>query len=175
MAAIIGGLLDPITVNSEISARLAANQIHEVNMVRMQALIEACRVAVRIDYDSADQAFEIMETIADKIDDQLLKMGDEAGETIISSFGVSVQNNEAYVAMENLRQIFVFSMKNIGASLAKVVNFEVPNNSISTLELSYDRYKDITREDNIFKRNKPLKVIHPGFMNPGATVEILSS
>lgn len=175
MANIIGGLLDTITVNSISSARVAANQIHEVNMVRMLALIEACKVAVRIDYDSADQALSVMELIADKIDDQLLKLGNEAGETEISSLGVSVQNPEAYTAMENLRQTFIVSMKNIGASLAKIVNFEVPANSISTLELSYQKYKDIEREDNIFKRNKPLKTIHPGFMNPGETIEILSS
>jgi prophage DNA circulation protein len=174
MALFIGGLLDPIIVNSKASARLAANQIHQINMVRMLALIEACKIAVRIDYDSADQALSTMELIADKIDAQLLKLGNEAGETVISSFGVSVQNPEAYVAMENLRQTFIKSMKNLGASLAKIVNFEVPSNSISTLELTYDKYKDITREDIVFKRNKPLKAIHPGFMNPGNTVEILS-
>jgi len=78
-----------------------------------------------------------------------------------------------YTAIDQLRKTFVTVMKDVGASLAVIIDYEVPPDGMTTLELAYDRYSDLDRADNIYERNR-LAVRHPGFLPGGQTIEILN-
>jgi prophage DNA circulation protein len=168
-----GGNLDPITITTTDTARESLNRLYVVNAGRNLALIMACRMAVRIDYDSYNDAIDTMNNIVDAMDDHLTKLGDEAASDTYRDYNLLDDNNDMYVAIEQLRSDFISSMKEIGASLAVIVDYECPYDGITTLELAYDRYMDMDRAEDIFQRNKTT-VQHPGFLHGGQIIEILS-
>lgn len=168
-----GGTLVSITINTENKAREALNRLYTVNMVRSFTLINACKVAARIDYESYDEASSVMETIVDAIDNQIEELGSQGADDTYASYGLAFDNSESYNALEDLRAVFVKIMTEIGADLAKVIDYKVPVNLYTTLEVAYNEYNDITRDVEIFDRNKPF-VEHPGFLPAGKTIEILS-
>ncbi len=51
--------------------------------------------------------------------------------------------------------------------------FEVSPDTISSLELAYNKYEDLGREEEIISRNIIL-IKHPGFLPGGETLEILN-
>ncbi len=168
-----GGTLDEISITTASRARQAANQEAIVNLARLMGLTTAARIAIRIDYMSHDLVIELMDEITDAIDIQLLKLGNDSANTAYADFGIAISSPDSYQALRSLRSIFVQSMLEIGASLAKIIEFEVPSDTISSLELAYDKYEDLDREEEIIRRNI-LLVKHPGFLPGGETLEILS-
>jgi len=171
--SLFGGTLDSINVNTKNRARQSLNRLYMVNTIRNLALATSTRIAVRMSFVSYDKATSIMNTIVDGIENQLIKMGDEAADETYLNYGFADDNNDSYVAMEDLRKEFVTAMRNLGASLAVIVNYTVPPYGITALELAYNRYYNLDRLDDIFKRNQPT-VIHPGFLRGGSVIEILS-
>jgi prophage DNA circulation protein len=167
------GTINPIIVNSKITARQAAFQEELINMVRAIALIRATRIAVRNDYDSYNGAIETMTQITDAMDSFILKLGNDSANTDLSAWGISINTNDLFLALNLLRPKFVKSMVELGASLAKVVYYTVPPGVMSTIELAYDRYLDVDRASEIYGRNLPT-IVHPGFLPSKKTVEILS-
>lgn len=170
----IGGQLPDINVTTLQLARQKKNQTHMVNLSRAGAIGTACRISVRVEYDSVDDALGVMQLLTDAIDDQLLKLGNETFDEDLDEFNVSIQDNESYIALEKLRPIVVNTMTNIGANLAEKIDFTVPNAVISSLELSYDRYGEIDRDQEINDRNRNL-IIHPGFLPSQDQIEILAA
>lgn len=171
--SIYGGMLDPITINSDSRAQESLNRLYTVNMVRNVLIVNATRVAVRINYDSYDDAKEVTDLIVDAIDDQLEKLGDEAASTDYSDYNLVLENSESFTALEQTRATFVDIMRTIGAGLANIIEWEVPATDITTLEVAYNYYEDITRNEEIFNRNIPL-VRNPAFLPQGRTINILS-
>lgn len=168
-----GGTLDAITVSNEGTARESLNREYTVNAIRSMAIINATRVAARISYESYEDARKVMETILDAIDDQLERLGTLAASTTYSSYSLALDNNESFNALESLRAVFVKVMTQIGANLARVIEYEVPPEMYTTLEIAYNEYNDITRESEIYYRNM-LIAPHPGFLPAGRIIEILS-
>jgi prophage DNA circulation protein len=168
-----GGALDSITITTENTARESLNRIYTVNALRNLALVNATRIAARISYESYEDAITVMETIVDAIDDQLEELGDQAASTEYSAYGLSFDNSESFNALEDLRSVFIKIMTQIGANLARVIDYKVPPEIYTTLEVAYNEYNDVTRESEIYERNK-LAAPHPGFLPAGRTIEILS-
>jgi len=124
-----------------------------------------------VSYDDADA---MMKAVTDKIDAQLEKLGDEVGSQVFTDYDeVEFDNDDDFDALQRVRAAFAGSMRIIGANLAKVVNYEVTGDGLSTLALAYDLYKDLDRADEIFNRNMPI-VDHPGFLPDGGIVQVLS-
>lgn len=170
----LGGQLEPINVTTLQLARQKKNQVHLTNLSRNGAIGTACRIAARIEYDSIEDAQFILGKLIDAIDAQLLKLGNETSDTDLDAFNVSIQDNDGYIALEKLRPIVVDVMNAIGADLSNKETFKTPNVVMSTLELSYQKYGVIDRDEEITKRNKNI-ITHPGFMPSQENIEILAA
>jgi len=159
----IGGDLDPILVTTETRARQAANRLAMVNMIRAQALMAAMRAAIRVEYDSLQQARDVQDKIVRSVDYLLLKLGDESSSDPYQDYGIYVDHRDLYGSLEDLRAVFINAMREKGLSIAVELVVEAPPDSITSLQLAHDRFNDLSREDGIYQRNK-LTVKHPGFM-----------
>ena len=169
-----GGELKTIPIMTATRARQAANQEAIVNLVRLNAITTAVRIAVRIEFSSHDSAVEIMDKVLDSIDIQLLKLGNDSANIDYSDFNINISSPDNYQALKSLRPVFVKAMLNIKASLHKIVDYEVPAATVPSLVVAYDKYNDLGREKEIINRNTSL-ISHPGFLPGGQTLEILSS
>ena len=169
-----GGTLTPINVNTEFRAQQAANQEIIINMVRFLAISIAIRAAIRINYTSHNAVIEMMNEIIDVINVQLLKLGNDSVNTSYSNFNINISDPEEYQSLESLKRVFVKSMLAIGADLTNIIDYKVPADNVSSLVLAYDKYQDLSRENEIISRNLP-RVKHPGFLPGGQTLEILNA
>ena len=168
-----GGTLVPIAITTAARARQSANRVAMVNMIRFSAITTAAKMAIRIDYSSYDSTIEILNEIVDVLDDQLIKLGNDAAVTDYSEYSISIADPDGYQALASLRAVFVKSMIGTGASLARIVEYDVPPVVFPSLVLAYDKYEDITREQEVIDRNVPF-VKHPGFLPNGQALEILN-
>jgi len=169
-----GGTLEVISVTTFSKARLTGNQEAVVNMARLAGITTAIRTAIRIDYTSHNSVVEMMDEILEVIDAQLLKLGNDAVNADCVAFNIKIADPDNYEALRSLRPIFVKSMLAIGASLANIVEYKVPPETISSLAVAYDHYEDLDREKEIITRNISL-VKHPGFLPGGQILEVLSA
>ncbi len=170
-----GGTLVPITVTTPTRARQAANRIFLINLARNQAISIATRIAIRIDYKGYRDLKAIMEKITDAMDSQLLKLGNEAASEPYKDYGVRIGDNSSYHALEQLRRDFVKSMIEIGATLAQALDYYVSSYGENALSVAYDKYGDLDRGSEIYKRNQISKVDHPGFLPGNETIDILNA
>lgn len=165
--------LEEIIVSTYETAINSANQNAIINLARIMSFIVASEIAVRINYSSYNSTIETLETITSGIDAQLLKMGNESANENYSKFNVSIADSEGYQALSEIRPVLVKSMINIGASLAKIIDYKVPPVVLSSLVLAYEKYGDLDRENDLINRNIP-DVKHPGFLPEGQTLEVLN-
>lgn len=172
-ASMYGGNLPTVTITSPLTARENFNQMKLINLIREVALLLAMKVAVRIDYESYDDAVDIMNTVSDAIDDLLTRLGDLSASTDYEDYDLFVDTESEYSNMDQARSQFVKAMLDIGADLAKIEEYTVPNTIISTLSLAYLKYGDINRAEEIQERNKDL-ITNPCFIPEGQVIKILS-
>jgi hypothetical protein len=142
-------------------------------MIRGQSLINACRIAVRSIYTSQDDANYVLQLIINAIHDFLDYLGNEVGSETLANYGIVFNNDEVYQSVKQLEPALKKSMDSIGSGLAKIVNYEVGPEVLSSLTLAYDRYEDLTRDQEINDRN-PLLILNPCFLPNGKTLDILS-
>ena len=168
-----GGQLETIMITTASRARQAANQTMIINMARLTALLTAAKAAIRISYTSHDAVVEMMNEVLAEIDILLLKLGNDAANTDYAAFGITISDPNGYQALRSFRPVFVSAMLATGASLADIIEYEVPPQTTSSLALAYDQYEDLGREKEIISRNVSL-IKNPGFLPGGQTLEILS-
>ena len=168
-----GADLPAITVASPASAADQANRQANINLTRLQALITACRIAVRTVYTSQDAANDLLLLITGLIDDYLDYLGAEAGDDTLANYNISFSNDEIYQSVKGLKAGLKKSMDIIGAELAQIVEYDVGPEVLSTLTLAYDRYEDLDRDQELIDRN-PLLILNPCFIPGGKTINILS-
>lgn len=161
------------TVTSPTSAQESANQEMLLNFIVNIGMTAASQIAVRIDYKSHSDATLIMNAVNDVIDSQLDDIGNNANFSKYIVYGINFQDDESYMAMQDLRRIFTSSMQNIAANLPQLINYEVPYVVTPAIILAYNKYKDLDRESDIITRNQIL-IPHPGFLPGGETISILS-
>lgn len=168
-----GGGLVKIAVSSPDSAAKQANRQANINMVRLIGLAQACRIAVRVDYKSREEADGLLLSISQQLDTFIDYLGDQAGDSSLAAQGIAFSNDEVYQSAKGLKPVFEKAMNSIGASLANKLDYEVGVDAMSSIQLAYDMYGDVSREDEIIERNKGL-IFHPGFLPNGKTIDILS-
>jgi len=168
-----GNELPVISVVSPASASDQANQQALINLMRSQGLIAACRIAVRTVYTSQDAANNLLLLITGLIDDYLDYLGAEAGDDTLANYNISFSNDEIYQSVKGLKSGIKKSMDIIGAELAQIVEYDVGPEVLSTLTLAYDRYEDLSRDQELIDRN-PLLILNPCFIPGGKTINILS-
>lgn len=169
-----GGKIAWVPIITYQRARQSANLVAIVNLVRNAAIANAMKVAIRIAYSSYETAIETMTKIIDALDAHLVKLGDDAANSDYDPYNITISDPYSFQAMEILRPVFVEAMQEIGAELAKIVEYEVPPVTKTALVLAYEKYKDLNRESEIIGRNRGI-IKHPGFMPGGQMIEILSS
>ena len=169
-----GGTLPVINIISPVSAQQSANQILVVNLVRFLGITIAMRAAVRINYTSHNAVIEILNEIIDAVNALLLKLGNESSNTEYSDYNINVSNPGGYQALNSLKKIFTESMLGITGPLAKIIEYKVPPDTISSLTVAYNNYGDLNREKEIIDRNRPL-IKHPGFLPGGRVLELLNA
>lgn len=158
-----GGTLAPMDTTDTTSANIQSdNREAIVNTVKAVAITNAAQIAVRTDYESYEDAMGTLNDITGKIEDFLISLGASA-----------LNFDEGYKAMDGLRAAITEAMIDLGASLARIVHYEVPPAVMPSLVLVYDRYGDLDRESQIVARNRPL-ITHPGFLPQNETIELLS-
>ncbi len=120
------------------------------------------------------------------IDDIMDRLGDEGGVNSdyiggdpIGTSGVQVSSidgyktTDIYNAVQDVRNAFVNEMLAKNTTIAKTNDYVVGFGNKSTLQLAYELYGDIDRDEDIYDRNKPL-VKHPGFLPGGEVLKVLS-
>lgn len=168
-----GDEIPDINVTSPASAEDQANKQAIINLFGALGLSTACRMAVRTEFTSQDDAQDLLLSISELMDGFLDSLGAEAGNSDLADQGVSFSNDEIYKSIKELKAVFKSAMDGIGVNLAKIIDYNVGPEVISSLTLSYDRYEDITRDQEIVDRN-PLLIINPCFIPNGKTINILS-
>lgn len=158
-----GGTLAPMDTTDTTSANIQSdNREAIINMVKAVAITNAAQIAVRVEYESYEDAMGALNDITGTIED------------FLTNLGASTLNfDEGYQAMDALRAAITSAMTDLGASLARIVYYEVPPAVIPSLVLAYDRYGDLDRESQIVARNRPT-ITHPGFLPQSETIELLS-
>ena len=164
-------LLMEIGVTTASRARQAANRLAFVNIVRASSIIVAVRIAIRTDYRSFEESKAIQDAIISSIDYLLTKLGDESASDPYSDYGIYVDNRNVYSMLENLRSVFINSMRLNLLNLANEIEMEIPPDGLTSLQIVYEQYEDLNRDEGIFKRNQPTKINHPGFI--GKNIKIL--
>ena len=154
--------LDQFSVTTTSSARRASNRIAFVNMIKAMAITSAAKVAIRIVYRSFTQSKLIQDTLVASIDYLLEKLGDESASDPYSDYGIFVDNRNVYGKLETLRSVFVNAMRQNALSINEEKEMESPPDGITSLQIAYEQYADLSREDEVYKRNQP-DIKHPGF------------
>ena len=168
-----GSDLTVINVVSPASGTDYANQLAIIDLFRAQALQVACRMAVRTNFVSQDAANALLLFMTNLINDYLDYLGEIAGDDTLANQGIAYSNDDIYQGVTDLKSALKESMELIGANLAKIIQFPVGVGVLSTLVLSYDKYEDLEREEEIIDRNKAL-IINPCFIPNGKSINILS-
>ena len=169
-----GGTLTPINIISPVSAQQSASQVLIINLIRFLGISIAMRAAVRINYTSHNAVIEILNEIIDVVNAQLLKLGDDTVNTDYSAYNINISDPEGYQVLNSLKKTFVESMLSIAGPLAKIIEYKVPPDTISSLAAAYNNYGDLSREREIINRNKSL-IKHPGFLPGGRVLELLNA
>ena len=133
---------------AETTTEQADNQTLVSDMMQAMLLKNACQIGIRIDFTNQEKAVEIMNLVADSMDDLLSRINDA----------------DRYNAIQDLRNLFVNSMLAKNSKLAKEYNYQPAPEEYSTLVLAYNKYLDVERCANIFSRNEPT-IKHPGFIS----------
>jgi prophage DNA circulation protein len=155
----------------------ASNVCLLLDTFKFQVIATICRIAIRTDFFSQEDAFLYIDQINAMIDLVLLDMGLESADGSqalgIGSGTEQINNKDIFLSIQDIRKVFVDNMTKKALSISTTIDYNVPYEVSNTLTLAYDRYMDLDRAEEIYKRNKPL-INHPGFMPNGDIIRILN-
>ncbi len=130
------------------------------------------QVCIRTNFLSKEEAVRFTNLIADSLNTFLNRLGDQTDESNYEYLtGNFIDNSLLFAAVEDLRKIFVQSMYSKSNQISSAIDYEVKGDVISTLQLAYEKYEDLDREDEIQEMN--ISITHPSFIPAGETIRIL--
>lgn len=132
----------------------AANRAAITSLVRATALAAACEAASRATFDSLDQAAQIRDEIADRIDAEL----------------EATRDDEVYRTLSDLRTAVVRDITTRGADRTRLVTY-TPSETLPALVLAWTLYGDASLEADIVTRNN---IAAPGFVAGAVPLEVLA-
>jgi len=112
-----------------------------------------CQFAIRTEFNSQDEALTKLQDIIDALETFLETMGEA---------DPNINNFETFKAMQDLRATFVLTMNEKISTFRKEQTYDLPHYGMTSLELAYNLYKDIDRENEIINKNKSI-FRHPAF------------
>lgn len=122
-------------------------------LVQRLALVEASAVAVGLTFDSYDAAKRTRAAITDLIDQHVESITDDT-----------------YPDLMTLRQALVRALPDDAQELPRQLE-HTPTTGVCSLVLAHNLYGNLDREADVCARNK---LRHPGFVQPGVALEVLS-
>ena len=131
----------------------ATNQDAIISLVRNTALVEAARDASNSNYDSAEQAINTRDEVADALDDAM-----------------QTADDKTYMAIQDVRVALVNDMTVRAANLKSISSF-TPQATMPALVLAHNLYQDALKDSDIIVRNN---IKHPGFVLGGSSLEVLN-
>lgn len=149
-------------ITSTVPTEQTDNQTLCLDGAMLFMLGNACKIGVRIDFESEDKMIEITELVADALDTFLLRLGAE-----------SINNTDVYNAVQEMRSTFIDSMYEKNTDIAKTIDYQVSYDVETALTLVYNKYYDLDRDVEIQQRNRSL-ARHPGFLPGGQNISILN-
>lgn len=120
-------------------------------VIQRLALARAAETAPDVSYDSHDAAVAAREAIAELLDEQL----DRAGE-------------ETYPALQQLGADLARALPSEDARLPRLLR-HVPPQTVPSLVLAHRLYGDVSLEGDLLRRNR---ILHPGFVRGGDPLEV---
>ncbi len=146
------------------------------NVMKLSLLIAACRIGIRVDFFGQEDVIFYRGIILEVFEDFMLDLGAmAAGGSAAVGIGIGtdqINTKDIFISVEQLRDSFAEGMTQKISETVRAIDFIAPPDVSNTLSLAYDRYLDLDRMVEIFKRNK-LTVTHPGFIPPLETIRIL--
>lgn len=134
-----------------------------LNAMKLQILIYASRIGIRIDFSSQNNLYDLLEELLNAFDNFMEnRLGNQ----------IDVDNTDVFLAAEETKTTIISEMVTIATTLVKEIDYRTPPDVSSTLMLSYDKYLDIDRCAEIFNKNK-IQIKHPGFIPESDTIRIL--
>ena len=161
---------------------IPANQTNNIVLImdtfKFLVMSTICRIAIRINFFEQEEAILYMQYINNLFDVVLTHLGDEASNGS-SAMGVGngteqINNKDIFLSLQDIRRVFVDNMNLKISSIAKGLDYRIPVDVETTLELAYERYKDINRAEEIYRKNRS-SIIHPGFLPPNDIIRILNA
>lgn len=143
-----GNDVEPIQTTTATRVRQQQNRNAIIGLVRQAAVIEAARNAPSAEYETAEDAEETRDKIADQLD---------------SVMEDAATPDDTYTALQKVRAAVVRGVPPEDVALPNLVTV-TPAATLPSLVLAYDIYEDAARESEIVTRNR---IRHPGFV-PGA-------
>ncbi len=168
------GDVPDVTVSSENSALDKRNQMAIVNLAKTIGVSTAATAASKATYESYEESNKAYKEVVTLIDNFIDHLGDEAGETTLSSQGVTFSNDNLYESIKQMKADFSSVMFELGSTLERTIEYTVKPDTENVLTLAYDRYEDISRSAEIVNNN-PLYALHPGFIAGGQTINLLTA
>lgn len=157
-----GGTLATIIETTPTRTQERKNQESIIRLVRETALAESMDAAIDVEFESYGQSSETRNTLENIIDNTLIDIGDS-----------DIGDDDAYASLDELRGKIVKGLIAGGADLSRIETFVVPAVVMSSLELAYNKYEDVEREQEIIDRNA--EILHPGFLPGAAGLEVLGA
>lgn len=145
--------LAPVAATTPTRARQAANQVAMADLMRRTAVVESVRASADWSFDSYDQADQVRNTLADRLDAEM-----------------ETASDPVFVALQDLKAAMAKDIGGRGADLSRVVRWTPPRARPVTV-LSYELYDSTDRESDILARNR---VRDPALVPGGEPLELLS-
>lgn len=192
--------LDPNNINEVLGKSVVKNMINLINgfdmsglgatppnqekniclildTFKFQIISTICRIAIRINFFSQEDAVNYMEEINSMIETVLLDLGNEAA-LGSSSIGIGngteqINNKDIFLAIQDIRKVFTDNMIAKISSLTKSIDYRIPVNTETSLVLAYKKYQDLDRANEIYQKNKEI-IKHPGFLPNDDVLRILN-
>lgn len=156
--SVYGGGLTDFQVTTSNRERQEVDRLAVIAQFREIALVTAAEAAVGLEFLSYTDAAFVRDALGDAFDEVLLGMGND--------------DDDKYEALDDLRASIIKAINAKGATLARIIEFRVISGVTSTLTLSYDRYQDIGREQEIIDRNNVIR--NPAFVPGDTSLELLN-
>jgi hypothetical protein len=152
------------------------NIILLLDTFKFQIIATICRIAIRINFFGQEDLLEYLEEINTMIDNVLDDLGAEAAYGS-SAIGVGsgtepINNKDIFLCIQDIKKTFTDNMMLKSSSITKAIDYRIPIDIETTLELAYNKYNDLERSFEIFQKNKPI-IQHPGFMPNNEIIRIL--
>lgn len=160
MSALGFDTAEPADIDTPSRDLERANRAALLVAMRASGLGSVAEAAAEAEYDSSDEALEILTTLVDAL-------GNLSDNTIT---GIE-PDAETYDAIRDLISALTDHLKSVAGALPELTTY-TPAEAMPALVLAYQLYGDATRADEILERNP--HIVNPNLVPAGEPLEILA-